>query len=440
MPVTNAGIPRQKLLQVSIILAGGCILIFALMADRFGYGEPGRFGSGQFLLALISVAFILIGWQGRKIFNLYHAAALLLLNTLIMLALLELGAIAVARSGIFPAYRQNIIEGYKEMPYYSSQVWSDEYFQETRSAENYQYRPYVIWSHQPHSGDLVNVDGEGRRVTPGAQCSANAFKVFAFGGSSMWGWGSPDWGTIPAYLQQDLAARRKDPVCVINFGEDGFVSTQSMLLLILQLRSGNIPDMAVFYDGVNDVYAAYESGEAGNPVALSDLSAKFGEKEHPLVSWIKSSRLYTLVEAATIRFQLGKQKNLLLTETDKLADSVTEVYLSNYKIVASLAQQYDFDYYFFWQPHLAVGDKPLSPEEKVTQSRIDPALAALANAVYQNISLPSQEWMQLQNLANVFDLETEQIWIDEWGHITPEGNRLVAHEMTEILENSLDGE
>ena len=81
MAVINARVTRQELLQASIILAGGSILILAIMADRLGYGEPGSFGTGQFLLALISIAVILIGWQWRKIFNLYHAAALFLMNS-----------------------------------------------------------------------------------------------------------------------------------------------------------------------------------------------------------------------------------------------------------------------------------------------------------------------------------------------------------------------
>lgn len=39
----------------------------------------------------------------------------------------------------------------------------------------------------------------------------------------MWGTGSPDWGTIPAFLQSGLQALKGGPVCVVNFGESGWV-------------------------------------------------------------------------------------------------------------------------------------------------------------------------------------------------------------------------
>ena len=66
------------------------------------------------------------------------------------------------------------------------------------------YYPYVGWRRAPFKGTTIEIDQNGIRVTPGADCSAKSFKVFTFGESSMWGTGSPDWGTIPAHLQRGL--------------------------------------------------------------------------------------------------------------------------------------------------------------------------------------------------------------------------------------------
>jgi hypothetical protein len=68
--------------------------------------------------------------------------------------------------------------------------------------------------------------------------------------------GAPDWGTIPAYLQEELEERFNGAVCVVNYGEDGFASTQEVILLLIELQRGNVPDAVIFYDGVNDVTAA----------------------------------------------------------------------------------------------------------------------------------------------------------------------------------------
>ena len=84
-------------------------------------------------------------------------------------------------------------------------------------------------------------------MTPGADCSAKSFKVFTFGASEMWGTGSPNWGTIPAHLQKGLEKLRQGPVCVTNFAESAYVSMQGVMMLLMQLRSGNVPDVVLFY-------------------------------------------------------------------------------------------------------------------------------------------------------------------------------------------------
>lgn len=45
----------------------------------------------------------------------------------------------------------------------------------------------------------------------------------------------------------------------MNYGENAYVSTQGLIHLILLLESGDVPDMVIFYDGVNDILAASQS-------------------------------------------------------------------------------------------------------------------------------------------------------------------------------------
>ncbi len=421
-------------------MVGGSLIIIAFLIDRLGYGDPGNFGVGQFLLVIVGLVVFLTGLLGKRIVNFYRGVALILLNTFVLLACLELGAIIVARS-----FQQVKSAEIQNLPYYAAQDWTQVYWQEAKLAENYAYEPYTIWRHRPFVGQTVNINQDGIRQTPGAECQVGAYKVFTFGGSTMLGWGSPDWGTIAAYLQTGLADRRKGPVCVVNLAEDGFVSTQSLVALMLQLQSGNIPDTVIFYDGVNDVLAAYESGQPGSHVTLAKIASKYENPEHPLIQWFKSSRQYALVENLVQKLQRNGQENgqrlpkyqTVEIDADYLADSVTEVYLSNYEIMGALAQEYGFEYFFFLQPHLAVDKKALTQEEQIIKSRMDPALARLAKAVYENIALAATNYENLWYIANVFDEEETQIWFDEWGHVTPEGNRLVAWEMLAVIESKL---
>ena len=64
----------------------------------------------------------------------------------------------------------------------------------------------------------------------------------------MWGTGSPTWGTISANLQKGLEKLRPGLVCVMNYAESAYVSTQDIIMLLLQLQSGNVPDVVLFYN------------------------------------------------------------------------------------------------------------------------------------------------------------------------------------------------
>jgi lysophospholipase L1-like esterase len=114
----------------------------------------------------------------------------------------------------------------------------------------------------------------------------------------VWGTGSPDWATTPAFLQSGLQALKGRPVRVVNFGESGWVSSQGLIELIWQLKSGNYPDLVLFYDGSNDVYAAYQSGRAGVHQNLDEITARMhGQNSpHPVVKWIKGFPLFSFAE------------------------------------------------------------------------------------------------------------------------------------------------
>ena len=123
--------------------------------------------------------------------------------------------------------------------------------------------------------------------------------------------------------------------------------------------------------------------------------------------------------------------------TNLFANSVAEIYLSNYKIVSALACSYGFKYYFFWQPHLGIDTKSLTIEELYIRSTMDSKLIELVIAVYDRIYSLAPDYENLFYIANILIGHDEQIWIDTLGHITPEGNRLVAQKMLSVIEPQL---
>lgn len=110
-----------------------------------------------------------------------------------------------------------------------------------------EYKPFVEWARLPFMGAETTIDKDGVRVTPLPPGSRDLRAAF-FGGSTMWGTGAGDDGTIPAQF-----AKLNPSYQVFNYGESGYNSRQALDRLITLLSRGESYDLVVFYDGVNDV-------------------------------------------------------------------------------------------------------------------------------------------------------------------------------------------
>ena len=328
-------------------------------------------------------------------------------------------------------------------PFYRSEPWATQYWREFLLSRQMRYHAFVLFRRAPLQGETINVDQEGLRFTPGADCGPQAFKVFAFGGSTMWGTGAPDWSTIPSYLQTGMNKLQKGPICVVNFGESAYISTQSVLELMLQLQAGNIPDVTLFLDGVNDIYAAYQSGRAGLHQNFAQVADQLERRGVPRQSRLKEllelSSLYRFAESlgTKLRQAVSRPPALLTYETmgrdaERLSNAIIQTYLSNYRIVEGLAQQYGFQAFFFWPPHITIGTKPLTTEEWELKRSLDPAEAKLYLAVYRKIKPLVPEYKNLSYLGAIFDNCHFLLWLDDI-HFTPVGNALIAQKMLEVL-------
>jgi hypothetical protein len=376
----------------------------------------------------------------HRIVDSHKTVALMTLNTLIVFACLELAAVFVAHIWKKPVMTDEDAPR-AHTSYYASQAWAKQYWREFHLSRPNRYREYILWRRAPFTGQFINVDRDGIRVTPGAVCSASSYKVFAFGGSTMWGTGSPDWGTIPAYLQAEFTALRHGPVCVMNLGESAFVATQGVIALVEQLQSGNIPEVVIFYDGVNDVYAAYQSGRPTHQ-NFDKIATKFEKGPTPspsVVGWIESSHSFHLVNrlVADLRPKPPDRQELVTYKTmginsATLSDAVVETYLSNYEVVDALARKHGFKFFFFWQPQIAIGDKSLTREEQEMRRIMDPALIELSESVYRRVEQVAKKYENLYYLAEIFNALDSQIWID-FSHVTPVGNRLIADKMFGVI-------
>jgi lysophospholipase L1-like esterase len=294
----------------------------------------------------------------------------------------------------------------------------------------------------------VNIDGDGHRFTPGADCEPGSFRILVFGGSSAWGWGVVDSAAIPALLQRFWPSAGRG-VCVQNLGQLGHVSTQEVIELLRQLQNGNVPDLAIFFDGHNDVHSAANQRIAGVHALVNRTARLFEEQSDTR----RGARAIDLIRAtATFRLihQLVPQRDaanvgpegtpeysgatadaISPTDIERLADDIVRIYLTNYRTVAALSREFGFSYAFFLQPELSLSAKPRSEEEQAIGTD-EVVYVPVLRAVRTRLEAAFPTMPHLYDLADIFDGETDQIFIDHV-HFTPDGSEIVVRRIIERL-------
>ena len=303
------------------------------------------------------------------------------------------------------------------------------------------FEPYYHWRRDAYSGKYTNISEDGVRLTPNSGIRPDAKQVFMFGGSTMWGTGSPDNQTIPSYLQAQIG----DAAQVHNFGESGYVSAQELNLLLHLLSTGNIPDVVIFYDGVNDGYAgAYSPAVPRDPQNLRQrrsmdtrnvfIRAAFMLYESSNYRRLRNYlRLRSPFDSAP-RDSWGEQIDKDIKTNSEL---VLDMYEAHIRQVQALAREYKFRVLFYWQPHLFSLTRENNSYE---ESLIDTSSSTLVDSQQEVYTVARKRLLNRENediffLGNIFDDFNEPIYID-WNHVGPTGNKIIAAEMFRAIESS----
>jgi hypothetical protein len=430
---------------------GFLLLLVALLVDLLGLSAGSGFSGNQVAFAVAGFVFVIAGILGRRFPRLYKGTAVLFLNVIIVLILLEFMSLVIVKlvdNDRFSDRARKLEEGGTDIL--------------DRTVLTSTYVPWVIWRSTPsYPGDPVTVGEDGYRLTPGASEAPDAYRVFTFGGSAMWGSGVADSCTIAAYLQRGLEELVDCPVSVSNMGQNAHTSTQEIIELMLQLRSGNVPDFVVFYDGFNDVWAAYESGIAGVHHSFDAISARIEGREDPggsstlLQSLFRESNTWLLLTSLRDRGFLGTSDEPAVLRTyemmgkdrDSLAGEVVSIYFQNCSLVEHLAQAYGFEFLIAWQPVIWCGDKHLTEHELGISNGTydfypagrDSALIDLLEASYGFFDQSISDSLRYLSLAGIFDGVEETIYSDFSGvHVEPWANEMIAEELlVRLLELDL---
>jgi hypothetical protein len=324
-----------------------------------------------------------------------------------------------------------------------------------------------------HSDQGFRRDGAVARAKP-----AGTFRIFALGGSALYGIGASDDGVYPRHrallndetitfflersLNEELERRGIDrEVEVINAGVVAYHTFQHVLYVYETLFEYE-PDMLIFLDGHNDFYNL----TVENPIREYGYSAfamvpALNERKPWLTLHIGArllgqySYFFKAVEQASLqqfeRFE-GRPDNIR-TDYAGVQDDIEAAversarlgFLRNYRLIQTLAAEHDFSLHVFLQPEVVFEDESLLGAhdraiKRATETWYGPArVGAMREArshfprLFAKAEIPFTDLGELASAAT----RAEKLYID-YCHLMAEGSAVAAARMLPALAERIE--
>jgi hypothetical protein len=332
----------------------------------------------------------------------------------------------------------------------------------------------------PHVDDpflsyrLLDFDGVYTHIRNGARASyqppldgRRPARILFFGGSALFGSGQRDEHTIPSEVAR-LAEADGIPVEVVNYGRPGYANWSEVELFEQVVSAGETGDAVVFYDGFNDLHIQMNVGLFTEPTTSYDAAQtdpdaiptftpnKRAEAtaiddvtgwDDVVDAYWANSGVHHVVDDIEAIFGGGEsapEVEFVATGesggTNRRAEgaavttaATNAVHLTRrgFDIAEAVADGYDMDSYFFWQPFLytkkiVAGEDQLQQLVPYEPERWVPAVAQARRELRAPVI----------DLGTALDA-TDQPVMWDFVHTNELGARLVAESMYEHLKPTL---
>jgi lysophospholipase L1-like esterase len=360
-----------------------------------------------------------------------YALRLAAINIAVFVAL----ALAVLFIGSLAGDGYNLVKAYfpkddrrAALPSYEDQEQARLIYRDQRGSESV-YVPFVEWRQRPYASTNLNVDAEGYRQHAAGKDNDQAARTLGFyGGSTVWGTGVDDDGTLPA--QFDLITKSYE---VANYGERGHTSFQNLVELLSQMNRNRAPQILVFFEGFNDVWVHC------NAAVTLRLNGHMEEKkiQSALDRAAKRDYLYNniVVPVMTLLAEIAggdRDRQDPICSTDEArADAVAEMIVRNMEIARALAASYGAEAHAFLQPNAFVG-RPRT-EHLDLDGENDRLLRAQFEAVYPRVraKIAARSLAWFHDLTGAID--GDAFLLVDHAHVTEKGNRILAEAIAAMI-------
>ncbi|WP_452226605.1 hypothetical protein [Lacinutrix cladophorae] len=316
-----------------------------------------------------------------------------------------------------------------------------EIFRELRQ-QDMKWEPYLHYRFKPMNGkhNTIYENGLRKTVNPSLKDSATALKIFCFGGSTMYSSGARDEHTIPSELSKLIHNNfPSQNVEVTNFGCHGYTRATENIQLQRELIKNNIPDIVIFYDGVNEVISGHQNNEAGTPTNAYNRRKEFKiahSYKKRISLMVYSSNLHRFVTTMQRKIFTNSAYKQLTARPDALATDIAETYIGYVKISKNLENAYGFKAFNFMQPNIFSKKNLTEAEQGYFKSQ----------QYYENLYKLSYETVRKDSLmitdstfvdiSDVFDNANKTTYFD-FCHTGEFGNKLVAKKMLSYIKSEL---
>jgi lysophospholipase L1-like esterase len=260
--------------------------------------------------------------------------------------------------------------------------------------------------------------------------------------------------TIPSDFAK-LAYSKHIAIHVSNYGQQAYASWQELEQLEELLTTGYRPNVVVFYDGINDLYAQANSGTSATPTYINadkfrEAASKTGATSSSQAPSL-GSQLYDSYSNHSLLLRLSAALGLtnppqptssqdlvsgwspdqsIPTALKRASDAVS-IHERAVNLLTALANHYGFKAIVFWQPDLYT--KAVLPGEKAAAGLLDENPAAWR-------AMASQSDKELQSpvidLTKALDNSPRPVMID-FMHTNELGAQLVANAMYPYLSSAI---
>jgi hypothetical protein len=365
----------------------------------------------------------------------YVGAAIMIFNTLLLFALLNLALwpiLSIHNAMARPSYLKYPDDWYRKVyPGMADADWK-ELVRETKDRP-FGFGAYVMFTEPPYNGRFVHVSQQGFRLIPDQgpwPMDPKNYNVLTFGGSTMFGYAVTDEQTIPAYLQPILQAAGGRKICVYNFGRRAYFSTQERILFEQLLRDGARPNLVIFMDGLNDFLFAVEPTFMQESQDELLTPASGGSRVLELCRSLPATQAVKLLAQRWI----PEPKAPPPPDWTKVDPQAIDRYVWNKEAIESICQSMGISTVFIFQPvptyKYVLTDHILSLTDFVDSGDECAIHGYPLMAQYVKDHDMGNDFLWL---ADIQDGVSKRLYVDKW-HYSPEFSQEIAGDIRDFLK------